>query len=323
MIRLSLGGFGNGDDTATFVDSSFGVVNLGAGNDTVSVSGVERSPGSNTDTLWRIDGSHGGGDTLNLPVGTVVVDGRNGTFTVQEGQEYTIRAGTATLPNGQVIRYRRFEGGEQFEAPVVCFCQDTTIATAEGARAVQDLKVGDLILTAEGEALPLRWMGQRTIDRIDLLANEKLRPVRITAGALGCGLPEKDLLVSRQHRMLVRSVIAERMFDTEEVLIPAIKLTALPGIFVDTSVNEVTYFHLLLDEHSVIIAEGSPAESLATGPNALKALSPEAREEIKALFPEVFEEGFEVAFARPVPEGRKQRELVERHLKNDRAVLMH
>ena len=93
----------------------------------------------------------------------------------------------------------------------------------------------------------------------------KLWPVRICVGALGNGLPERDLLVSRQHRMLVSSRIALRMFGQADVLIPAIRLTALPGIAIDTNVTEVEYFHILLANHEVVFAEGAATESLYTG----------------------------------------------------------
>lgn len=298
-----------GADTITIVDSSVAQIRLGASHDSLTFI---------NSTATRLRGN-GGTDSLDLPVGTVVNDS-GGTFTVEEGVPYTVGSGSFTLPTGQTVTYVQFEGGGP---AVVCFCQDTLICTENGDVAVQDLSVGDMIMTDEGEARPLRWIGRRRLNLRELQANDKLYPVRITAGSLGNGLPEKDLLVSRQHRMLVRSGIVQRMFGLEEVLIPAIKLTALPGIFIDASVETVTYFHLLLDEHSVILAEGTPAESLATGPQAMKALSPEAREEIRTLFPAMFEQGYEPEFARPVPEGRKQRALIQRHLKNGQPLLSH
>jgi hypothetical protein len=140
-------------------------------------------------------------------------------------------------------------------------------------------------------------------------------------GALGNGLPIRDLLVSRQHRMLIQSKIAERMFGTAEVLISAIKLTKLPGIFVEEGLQEVEYYHLLFDQHEVIYAQGAPTESLFTGPEALKAISPEARKEILMIFPEIAEENYEPSPARFIPEGKLQKALIARHLKNNKPCM--
>ena len=123
----------------------------------------------------------------------------------------------------------------------------------------------------------VRWIGRRAYGLNALTQNPKLRPIQIKAGALGNGLPERDLLVSRQHRMMADSKIAERMFATREVLIPAIKLTALPDIFIDECIENFEYFQLLFNRHEVIYVEGAPSESLYTGPEALKALNPAAR----------------------------------------------
>ena len=138
---------------------------------------------------------------------------------------------------------------------------------------------------------------------------------------MGGGFPERDLLVSRQHRMLVRSKITERMFGKAEVLIPAIKLIELPGIFIDESVDSVEYYHLLFDRHEIIYAEGAPTESLFTGPEALKSLSQEAREEILTIFPEITELSYKPEPACFVPPGKQQKRLIARHLKNDLAPL--
>ena len=203
---------------------------------------------------------------------------------------------------------------------VTCFVKGTLIETEFGSVAIQNIRVGDLVMTAEG-LHPVRWIGSSHVDTSQLLSNPKLFPVRVSAGALGDGLPKRDLLVSRQHRMLVRSPIAKRMFGTADVLVHAIKLTKLSGIYQDQSTTHVTYFHMLFDDHQVVFAEGAPSESLYTGPEALKAISDEARDEVLALFPELADREYAPEFASFSPDGRRQTKLVERHLKNQKPLL--
>jgi hypothetical protein len=203
---------------------------------------------------------------------------------------------------------------------VTCFSKGTLIETAHGPIAIEDIRVGDLVRTANGPK-PVRWIGSSPVALDQLLGNPKLYPIRIVAGALGDGLPKRDLLVSRQHRMLVRSPIARRMFGTTEVLVHAIKLTQLPGIFVDQSMNRVTYYHMLFDDHQVIYAEGAPSESLYTGPEALKAISDAARDEVMTLFPELADQDYTPEFATFSPDGKRQKQLVARHLKNRKPLL--
>ena len=138
----------------------------------------------------------------------------------------------------------------------------------------------------------------------------------IVAGALGNGLPKRDLLVSRQHRMMVSSKIAERMTGSSEVLIPAIKLVALPGVYIDETVTEVEYFHVLFDQHEIIFAEGTKTESLFAGKFAIKALGREALEEILAVFPNFEEISGDFIPARMIPEGKIQEELIQNIVKN-------
>ena len=178
-----------------------------------------------------------------------------------------------------------------------------------------------LVATLSGAVQPVRLVMSRKFGQKELLKNPKLYPVRIVAGALGPGMPKRDLLVSRQHRMLVSSRISHRMFGTVEVLIPAIKLTRLPGIFVDMSVTEVEYFHLVFDGHEVVFAEGAPSESLFTGPQALKAVSPEAREELLTIFPKLTDIRNPSRPAYPIPGDKRQKRLIARHAKNRKALL--
>ncbi|MFZ1725548.1 MAG: Hint domain-containing protein, partial [Albidovulum sp.] len=168
---------------------------------------------------------------------------------------------------------------------------------------------------------PLRLALRRRVAAQELRANPKLNPVCISEGALGNGLPERDLYVSRQHRMLVASDIARRMFAARRVLVAAIRLTELPGIRVVPAVRDVDYFHLLFDAHEIIFAEGAPTESLYTGANALAALTQEARDEIAALFLASLRADHQPEPAHLVLTGKQQRRLVARHLKNHRGIL--
>ncbi|WP_231730451.1 Hint domain-containing protein [Celeribacter halophilus] len=205
---------------------------------------------------------------------------------------------------------------------VVCFVHGTLIETRDGHVPVEHLKIGDMVLTQDRGYQKIRWAGSFKAGPIKLLQNPKLRPVRIMAGALGNGLPKRDLLVSRQHRVFVRSIIAQRIFGSMEVLIPAIKLTMLPGIHVDESVTDVQYFHFLLDQHEVVFSEGAPTESLYTGPEALKSVPPAARQEILLLFPELENMSYRTKPARHIPEkGKQMEQLIRRHIANERPLL--
>ena len=131
-------------------------------------------------------------------------------------------------------------------------------------------------------------------------------------------MPKRDLLVSRQHRMLVSSNVCERMFGQPEALVAAIRLTELPGVFVETGHGDVEYFHLLFDWHEVIFAEGAPTESFFTGPEALKSMLPEAREEILKILPQIGHADYSPEPAFQIPSGKLQKQLVTRHIKNNR-----
>lgn len=206
---------------------------------------------------------------------------------------------------------------------VPCFTEGTMIATQEGERLIESLSVGDGVLTADHGVRPIRWIGRRVLDRADLAANPKLRPIRIAKDALGPGKPARDLLVSPQHRMLIRSEIAVRMFDAAEILVPACKLVGIPGVSVAEDVESVVYIHLLFDRHEVVFAEDTPSESLYTGAEALKAVGDAAQEEILTLFPELSRPGHVAEPARLIVQKRPRIDrLVERHLANEKVFVI-
>ena len=122
---------------------------------------------------------------------------------------------------------------------VACFTRGTFIETRTGAVPIERLTVGNDVLTMDGEYHPIRWIGSSKLDQIDLTLKPALRPVRIAKGALGENMPLQDLSVSPQHRVLVRSVIAERMFGAPEVLVAAKKLIPLDGVTIDEVCTQV------------------------------------------------------------------------------------
>ena len=160
------------------------------------------------------------------------------------------------------------------------------ILTEQGKVTIETLAVGDLVLTRDNGFQPIRWIGQRTLSAADLAAVPQFNPVQIASGALGGGLPERTMLVSPQHRMLINTPRAELLFGEAEVLAAAVHLVGRPGITRATP-DQVSYIHLLFDEHELICADGAWSESFQPGQHTLASMDNAQRQEIFALFPEL------------------------------------
>jgi hypothetical protein len=180
---------------------------------------------------------------------------------------------------------------------------------------------GDAIQTYDGRLAQLGLSFVRTVPAATLADDAWMRPVRIAPGALGQGLPQRELIVSPQHRLLINSPIATRMFGTPEVLIAARKLVGVPGIEPATVKRDVTYVHLVFERHEVIFAEGAPTESFFPGPEALRTLPRTALRALDECYPHYLHSPEKTFPVRPIPTGRKQRNLVERLLKNGKRPL--
>lgn len=199
---------------------------------------------------------------------------------------------------------------------VVCFVTGTELATPTGPVAVERLAFGDLLCTLDNGTRPIRWIGKRTV-----IAENAMQPVCIRAGALGEGLPTRDLMVSQQHRMLIRSRIAERMFGHREVLVAARKLAGLPGIFLQPSPAQITYWHVLCDRHEVVFADGAPAETLLAGAQAQVAIGENAVADIIAACPDLAPRFEADVPARFLPSPRQQKDLTRRMRKNRKPAI--
>ncbi|WP_158743660.1 Hint domain-containing protein [Acidisphaera sp. L21] len=137
---------------------------------------------------------------------------------------------------------------------IACYVAGTQILTVRGEVAVEALAPGDMAVTANGAHRPIIWMGHRRLDCRNHPRPATVWPVRVEAGAFGRGLPHHDLWLSPGHAVLIEGALLP-----VERLINGATVTSVP-------VDSVTYWHVELDRHDVIFANGAAAESyLDTG----------------------------------------------------------
>ncbi len=145
-------------------------------------------------------------------------------------------------------------------SPVTCFTSGTRIRTPRGEVAVEELKVGDLVVTSSGSSRPIVWLGHREIRCASRENPREAWPIRVSAGAFGEGKPERDLYLSPGRAVCVDCV--------GEVFIPVDKL--VNGATITREVREtIDYWHLELEGHDVLFAEGLKAESYINVGNRL------------------------------------------------------
>lgn len=169
---------------------------------------------------------------------------------------------------------------------VPCFTPGTSIATPRGERAVETLRPGDRIVTRDNGLQEVAWTGTCRLDWSELGANPHLAPILIEQGALGHGLPERDMLVSPQHRMLVANERTHLYFEEHEVLVAAKHLVDHRRIR-EVSRPGVTYVHFMCARHEVVLANGAWTETFQPGDQSLGSLGNAQRLELFALFPEL------------------------------------
>jgi len=161
---------------------------------------------------------------------------------------------------------------------IPCFVAGTMILTPDGEVPVETLRAGDLVRTQDDGDCPVRWAGQRSVD-----AQGDLAPIRIRAGTFG---PHRELLVSPQHRVLIRDSLAELLFGDGEVLVAAKDLLNDRSVTRNTG-GQVTYVHLMFDKHQVIYSQGLETESFLPGPQTTSCFERPLVEEICRIFPEL------------------------------------
>lgn len=226
-------------------------------------------------TITHINGiAVGVGDSVTLNTGQVVSLNADGTLSVTSDSDfetvhftYDVESASGEIDTGFVT-----------VATVPCFVAGTLIAIEDGQRKVEDLRPGDLVWTLDRGLQPLRWIGQRTV-----AAMGRFAPVRVAAGTFG---DHANLMLSPQHRILVRDPLADLAFGTPEVLVAAKHL--VNGRTVQTiEGGSVTYVHLLFDQHEIVMANGLATESFLPGPQTIDVFEDAILQEIACLFPDL------------------------------------
>ncbi len=285
---------GAGDDIVTTTGTGADTIQTGAGNDTITFSeGDSIDGGTGDDTFLAED--------LGEPTnGTITIVGGEGGETADDNDPLTLEGdtlqlgtfadlstlvkisdglnvdgnetfhGSVTMDDGTILNFSEIEN-------IICFTPGTRIATPHGKRDIATLRVGDLVVTRDHGLQPIRWIQQRTVPAIDRFAPIRIRPGVVTG-------QQRDLLVSPQHRMMFQGYRAELLFGQSEVLVAAKHL--VDGKYVTQDVGgDVTYIHMMFDNHEVVYAEGAATESFHPSDVGLTAISDPAREELFALFP--------------------------------------
>ncbi|KAJ54855.1 type I secretion protein [Actibacterium mucosum KCTC 23349] len=217
--------------------------------------------GGGTQNIVAQDGPAAGAVSENLPV---LVGPNQTTTTLQFNQ-----------PDPDTLTYGSVNPGD---SGAICFTRGTMIETATGAKPVEKLRAGDLVLTADRAAQPLRWVGKRTV-----VAEGDMAPIVFATGILGNFRP---LVVSPQHRVLISAATLSLLFGEEEALVAARHL--VDGETVNRRHGGlVTYYHLMFDQHELIWANGALSESFLVSAHSLSMLTPAMRAEFQTLFPEL------------------------------------
>jgi autotransporter passenger strand-loop-strand repeat protein len=233
--------------------------------------------------------------TFSSGAETLTVSGTLGTVTVK------LAAGSTP---GQLALTTDGRGG----ILVICFAEGTRIATTNGDVAVEALREGDWVLTALGDVARVRWIGHR---RFSLASRPDVAPIRLSEGSLGEGVPSRDLLVSPEHAMGLGGK-----------LVPARLLVNGTSITRDTSMAGITYYHVELPRHDLLLAEGAAAESwLDTGNRGMFANAPGSVDLYADLEPDLTSEAWQTQACAPLVEGGLDLAVIRARLEG-RAIIL-
>jgi len=249
MLSGTLGAVTVDFDKAGAGFSNFGTVAFGGayGNDEIlKITNTAALPG----TVAGFTQLHEIVDLTQLnPVGaTATLNGSNQLVVSNGSQTVSLQLDSENYSG--IVWQIGTDGSGGTNVSVACFCRGTMIETPDGEVPVEDLAIGDLVTLLSGEARPVRWIGRRAYHGRFIAGNRQALPIRIKTGALAEGMPVRDLWVSPAHALCI-----------DGVLVQAEHLVNGATIVQADAVETVEYFHVELDTHDVIFADGAPAET--------------------------------------------------------------
>lgn len=216
-------------------------------------------------------------------------------WTAEVVQPFTLADFGIDIPGGNLALYyvTLYDGageeavrlevrGEIQSISNICFTPGTRIMTDQGPRAVEDLRPGDQLLTRDNGHQPLRLNLESRLTAETLRQFPERAPIRIAAGTLG---DHGTLEVSPEHRMLVTGWRANALFEAPEVLAAARDLVDGERVVRTAPTADVTYHHLLLDAHELVLAEGAWAESFDPAFLGAQAERSATRDDVLEIFP--------------------------------------
>ena len=307
-----------GDGADTLVDDTAGTITVSV--DTAGDGTVLESDGNTTDTVTSVEtfiAQENVGDDVITIANDDPVTGIAFTAADVQGLDDT-SAGTITSADGAIVSFGpaetlqlsdiladppfvgtiqitagdetgqvgniSFENFEEINFAFVCFTPGTGIATPNGLKAVETLREGDRVVTRDNGIKRVTWAGSKVLTAENLREHDEWCPIIIRRGALGDGLPERDMKVSPNHRMLWTGGKLERVSGESEALMPAKFLVGLPGIE-RAAPTSVAYHHFMFEQHEIVLGDGAWSESFQPGEYSLAGIDRDQREEVLDLFP--------------------------------------
>ena len=165
-------------------------------------------------------------------------------------------------------------------------CAGANLRTPCGARRVEYIRKGDLVVTRDNGLQAVRMIWTRTVSAAEFAADPSLAPVLLAPRAIGPMMPQRELRVGGAHRLLIPGWRLEDEEDSESCLVPARDVDGL-SLGRDVTTDDVTYYNIVFDEPQVFCANGLPVESFTPSEATLIHVPKDVQEDLRAAFPEL------------------------------------
>lgn len=195
------------------------------------------------------------------------------------------RNGQEFKPQCSIVSQEAQPGVSFLRGVTSCFTQRTWVITKNGSVRVRALRAGHMVQTRDHGFQPIRWVGRRATDPADVAEPGHLWPIRIKRNALGNNSPERQLVVSPKHRILLAGEDIQRKFDVPEILVAAQDLIGMPGIK-RVRPEQLTYVYFMFDQHELVMGNEVWSESCQPTDQMISILSPGQRATLFDAFPQ-------------------------------------